>query len=121
MTAKPAGGDDDARVEALLRVNAELAAEIRSLELGRTAAPRPAVAPAVRRLTKLIAERDSLAGELEEAKSELERVRQHNAELRLQVADQASHIEVLGGEIARLRSGVAGIMRRIRARLLPRR
>ena len=38
--------DESRRVEELLRINAELAAEIRSLTLGRTGEPRPAGSPA---------------------------------------------------------------------------
>jgi chromosome segregation ATPase len=120
MTAEPPQGDERARVEALLRVNAELSAEIRSLALGRTGAPRSEVAPAARRLSKLIAERDSLTAELEQARAELAAARQHNRELRELAADQSRHIEELGGEVARLRGGAAGLLRRVRARLLRR-
>jgi septal ring factor EnvC (AmiA/AmiB activator) len=118
MTAEPPGGDEQDRVEALLRVNAELAAEIRNLNLSRTAAPRSAVSPAVRKLSKLMAERDSLAAELEQTKAELEAARQHSEELRGQIADQSKRIEVLSAEVVRLRSGTSGFLRRIRARLL---
>ena len=45
-------GGGDARVEELLRVNAELAAEIRSMALGRTDVPRSSMLGASRRLVK---------------------------------------------------------------------
>lgn len=56
-----AGGgepDEERRVGELLRVNAELAAELRSLSLGRRDSPRIGPVPAARRLTELSAERD---------------------------------------------------------------
>jgi predicted RNase H-like nuclease (RuvC/YqgF family) len=112
----------DARrqVEELLRVNAELAAEIRSLQAGRTTAPRSAAMPAARRVGALREERDSLAAELQESRLELARVEQHNQELGRQGHEQARHIEILSGEVARLRTGFAGVLRRLRARLLRR-
>ncbi|HEY3491463.1 MAG TPA: hypothetical protein VGK43_00830, partial [Solirubrobacterales bacterium] len=59
---------EDPRVEELLRVNAELAAEVRNLTLGYSDAPRPAGMPTTRRLGRLIEERDQLQAELEEAR-----------------------------------------------------
>jgi hypothetical protein len=94
-------GGDEARVEELLRVNAELAAEVRSLTLGRREAPRPGPVPASRRQAKL-ARLPALEEELEETRS------QRDALL--------AHKEAQEREIARLRGGPAGLLRRVRAR-----
>jgi hypothetical protein len=99
------------RVEELLRVNTELAAELRNLTLGYADAPRPAGMPTTRRLGRLIEERDGLRAELEEARSELEASARHRGELEQR---QAELVE----EIAELRMGARGVLRRLRARLL---
>lgn len=112
-----ADGSSEGREEELLRINAELATEIRSLSAGRISAPRSAAPPAARRLSRLIAERDSLATELTATRSELER---RERELSHQVEDQARQIKELSHEVNRLRSGLAGLLRRARARLLRR-
>jgi len=112
VTAKdstPEGGDAR-RVEELLRVNAELAAEIRSLSLERTDAPRSAGAPVSRRLTRLLAERDELAARLEATRTALDAMTRQRDEL-------ARHAESLHSEVTRLRSGIGGLIRRARARL----
>ena len=66
------GGGGDARVEELLRVNAELAAEIRSMALGRAAAPRTGLLGASRRLITITEERDATAAELERQNASLD-------------------------------------------------
>ena len=105
--------DDERRIEELLRVNAELAAEIRSLASGRTDEPRSKLAPAARRLGRLVDERDSLAAELEAAKLEQQRLEQHVEGLERGLGEQAA-------ELARLRAGILGLLRRGIARLLRR-
>ncbi|HET9198022.1 MAG TPA: hypothetical protein VFN92_07205 [Solirubrobacterales bacterium] len=104
---------EDPRVEELLRVNAELAAEVRNLTLGYADAPRPAGMPTTRRLGRLIEERDALQAELEAARSELEGVREDRAGLERQNQEMAA-------EIARLSAGLFGFMRRARGKLLNR-
>jgi translation initiation factor 2B subunit (eIF-2B alpha/beta/delta family) len=112
-----AAGSSEGREEELLRINAELAAEIRSLSTGRISVPRSAGPPAARRLSRLISERDSLVAELAATKNALE---QRERELSRQVDDQARRIEELSYEVNRLRGGLAGLLRRARARLLRR-
>jgi chromosome segregation ATPase len=102
---------EDPRVEELLRVNAELAAEVRNLTLGYSDAPRPAGMPTTRRLGRLIEERDQLQAELEDARKELEDSARHRGELEQRQAE-------LVAEIAELRIGIRGVLRRLRARLL---
>lgn len=104
---------EDPRVEELLRVNAELAAEVRNLTLGYADAPRPAGMPTTRRLGRLIEERDQLQAELQATRSELEGVRADRAGLERQNQEMAS-------EIARLSSGLSGFLRRARGRFLNR-
>jgi uncharacterized coiled-coil DUF342 family protein len=112
--------DEARRVEELLRVNAELAEEIRSLQEGRTEAPRARAMPAARRVGRLREERDSLAAELERSRAEADDLRRHGEDLARQVGEQARQIEALSVEVNRLRGGAAGALRRIRARLLRR-
>jgi hypothetical protein len=110
-----AGGDaaESKRVEELLRVNAELAAELRALNAGRAERPRPAQVPAARGVARLTGERDSLAQRLEATEAELEATRAGRDGLERQNQEMAA-------EIARLSAGVAGILRRARGRLLSR-
>ncbi len=103
--------DQERRVAELLRVNRELAGELRDLRNGRTAEPRPSQLPAARRVAKLRGERESLAEELETTRAEL---RATSAE-RDGLLERATTLE---GEVARLRSGVSGLLRHARARLL---
>lgn len=105
---------DDPRVEELLRVNAELAAEVRNLTLGFADAPRPAGMPTTRRLARLIEERDRLQAELEQARSDRDHVQAHRAGLELQNQEMAIEIVRLN---ARLDAGIGGALRRARARL----
>jgi FtsZ-binding cell division protein ZapB len=118
--AERAGDDEARRVEELLRINSELAEEIRSLRAGRADAPRSLAMPAARRVGRLEEERDSLRAELARSQAELDGLRQHSENLAQHVADQAGQIEALGVEVDRLRSGGAGLLRRVRARLLRR-
>jgi cell division protein FtsB len=122
------GRDEEERVAELLRVNRELAAEIRDLAAGRRSAPRSGQLPAARGIAKLRAERDSLqveretlAAELAATRAERDNLRQHGEELARQIEEHARRIEGLSHEVERLRGGVGGILRRIRARLLLRR
>ncbi len=123
-----AGKGQDPRVEALLEANAELAAELRSLSLSRASAPRSSAVPAGRRLAKLLDERDSLAAEREALGSQLDQARAELAAAQQAVDHLNEHVRDLGGrideqhrELQRLRSGLAGWLRRARARLLLRR
>jgi len=104
---------EDPRVEELLRVNAELAAEVRNLTLGYADAPRPAGMPTTRRLGRLIEERDRLQAELEQARAELGQVQAHRAGLQAQNQEMAL-------EIARLSAGISGFLRRARGKLVSR-
>jgi hypothetical protein len=108
---------EDPRVEELLRVNAELAAEVRNLTLGYADAPRPAGMPTTRRLARLLEERDRLQAELEKARAELDHVQAHRSGLEGQNQEMAVEIVALN---ARLDAGLAGALRRARARLLRR-
>lgn len=105
------GGGENERVEELLRVNAELAAEVRNLTLGYADAPRPAGMPTSRRLGRLLDERDRLVAELEAVQAELGEVSQHRAGLEAQNQE-------LAREVARLHHGFRGLLRQLRARLL---
>jgi chromosome segregation ATPase len=104
---------EDPRVEELLRVNAELSAELRELSAGRIDAPRPGRDPAARRLARLIAERDSLAKRAEETEAALAALQADRDGLERQNQE-------MDAEIVRLRSGFAGLLRRARARLFSR-
>ena len=105
------GVDGDAkRVEELLRVNAGLAAEVRSLTLGRTDAPRSAPMPTSRRLGALIDERDTLEQQLAESRASLAAVKADRDGLEHQNQEMAEELE-------RLSIGFAGALRRLRGRL----
>jgi hypothetical protein len=103
----------DSQVEELLRVNAELAAEIRSLTAGRVAAPPPGQGNAAGKLARLLAERDELAQRLGDTEVALEHARADRDGLERQNRE-------MDAEIARLRAGVGGFLRRLRAQLLNR-
>jgi hypothetical protein len=105
--------DEERRVEELLRVNAALAAEVRSLTLGRTDAPRSSPMPTSRRLASILEEREALKEQLEETRVGLTAMTVSRDEL-------ARQNQELLAQIARLRSGYAGLLRRVRARLLRR-
>jgi hypothetical protein len=97
------GRVEDPRIAELLRVNAELAAEVRSLTLGRRSSPQVGAVPASRHLA-------SLASALEATEAEL-------AEMRIQRDALLAHKVAQEREIAALRGGVLGLFRRLRARL----
>jgi chromosome segregation ATPase len=109
---------DDVRVAELLRVNRELAVEIRDLTLGRRAEPRRGQMPAARSVAKLRAERDSLEAERESLEAERESVRAQLGAVEGERDALLVHRAELEREVARLRSGLAGMLRRARARLL---
>lgn len=105
--------EDERRVEELLRVNARLAAEVRSLALGRTEAPRPGAMTAPRKLGSLAEECEQLRAELESTRDEL---RQSSGQTAALERDR----DALAAEVQRLRSGWPGLARRARARLFGR-
>lgn len=107
-------GTDRQRVEELERVNAELAAEIRSLALERAPGPRSALLGASRRVATLIEERDAAAAALEEQSSELRALRAENEELSHRAERQVRELDLL-------RAGPLGLLRRAKAGLLRRR
>ncbi|MGN6663798.1 MAG: hypothetical protein ACTHK6_06300 [Solirubrobacterales bacterium] len=107
------GAMESRRVEELLRVNSELAAELRSLRAERSAQPRSGQLPAARGVARLTGERDTLAAELRAAEAELEAVRADRDGLERQNREMAA-------EIARLSAGFRGLLRRARGRLLSR-
>jgi hypothetical protein len=106
LTDSPDSGNT--RVEELLRVNAELAAEIRSLTLGRADAPRSTLLTATRGMAAAVGERDRKIASLESESSEL---RRRHDELRDLVERQVLELE-------RLRAGPVGLLRRAQARIL---
>ncbi len=117
--------DEERRVEELLRINAELAAEIRSLTLERTTAPRSGAMPAARRIARIVEERDALSGQLEAARAELDGLRgerdgleHRNRQLEHHNRELGQHIHELDQEVTRLRTSVSGLLRRVRARIL---
>lgn len=98
-------------VEELLRVNAELAEEIRSLTAGRRTQPRTGQIPAARAAARLEAERDHLAGQLEETEAKLAALQVDRDGLERQNRE-------LAAAVARLSVGLPGVLRRVRGRLL---
>lgn len=107
----PERGAGTERVEELLRVNAELAEEIRSLTAGRRDAPRVGQMPAARSVARLHAERDQLAERLERTEAELVALQADRDGLERQNQE-------LAAAVARLSAGLPGVLRRIRGRLL---
>ena len=115
--AERGSGDED-RVSELLRINAELAAEVRSLSRGRREAPSASQLAGARRVGKLNAERDALEVERDALATERDALRES---LRVREAERDAlqrHRDELQREVTRLRSGVRGLLRRTRARLL---
>ena len=100
-------------IEELMRVNAELAAELRTLSQGAAEAPRSGQVPAARGIARLRGERDSLAVQLKETKTALEATRADRDGLERQNREMAA-------EIARLSAGFPGFLRRLRGRILHR-
>jgi predicted nuclease with TOPRIM domain len=112
---RPAG---EAEVEELLRLNAELAAELRAIATGRDGEPRRSPLPAARRVARIVEERDSLAARLEQAQAQVEATRAELAVVSEERDWLRRHVEELHEEVVRLRSGLRGLLRRARARLL---
>jgi chromosome segregation ATPase len=109
MGAESNPGPD--RVEELLRVNAELADEVRSLTAGRRQQPRSGAVPAARAVARLHAERDQLAERLEQTEARLAALQADRDGLERQNRE-------LAAAVARLSAGLPGVLRRIRGRLL---
>lgn len=116
------------REEELLRLNAELAAEIRRLAAGEIDRPRAGQSPAARRLSRLaaehealLAERDDLTAERDRLREQLEAESRRRGELEQSLGEAEREKGELAHEVHRLRGGLAGLARRARARLLRRR
>jgi len=105
--------EDARRVEELLAVNERLAAEVRSLALGRAEQPRSSSMTAARRLGALIDERDQLLRQVDELTASVESAHRNREELE-------RHRVELAAEVERLRGGWRGLGRRAWARLLRR-
>jgi chromosome segregation ATPase len=121
------GGDEGPQVAELLRVNAELAAELRALQGSRIEAPRQGRVPAARGIAKLWGERRGLEAQLEEAQAALQAARAGQEATQAALEDVQAHREGLerqnremAAEIVRLRTGMRGAMRRARGLLLER-
>lgn len=111
---------EGARMQELLRVNAELAAELRALSAGQVDAPRQGRVPAARSIARLYAEREALTVQLEETQTALEHLQGVQAALDEVSAERerlGRENEELANEVARLRSGWKGLLRRLRGRL----
>ncbi|HVQ59185.1 MAG TPA: hypothetical protein VMS60_09810 [Solirubrobacterales bacterium] len=108
--------EDARRIEALMRTNAELAAEVRSLQRGRAGAQSGPM-PTARRLAVLIDERDTLAAKLKTAETEIAAARPALAAHAAHREELESRNAELAAEVARLRGGFGGVLRRARARL----
>lgn len=100
--------DLEAKLAELRQVNAELGRELRRGPVSRR--PRSPLA-AARALAKLTNERDMARAELDETAAKLASVEEGFKGLRLE-AERLRH------EVGRLRSGLPGMLRRARARLL---
>lgn len=119
--------DENPLVEELLRVNAELAAELRSLLAGRAPGPRQGRVPAAREIARLRSEHDALVSQLEEAQAALAASRDADEAAQVALEEVQAHREglesqnqAMAAEITRLRTGPRGLMRRARRRLLER-
>jgi chromosome segregation ATPase len=122
-----AAGDERPQVDELLRVNAELAAELRALRTERIEAPRQGRVPAARGIAQLWGERKALEKQLEETQAALEASRAGQEATQVAMEDVQAHREGLerqnqemAAEIVRLRTGMRGLLRRARGRLLER-
>lgn len=112
--------EESAKVEELLRVNAELAAELRALASGRAEAPRRGRVPASRGIARLHSERDALEVQLQETQTALEHLQGVQVALDEVSAERerlSRENEEMAQEVVRLRSGWQGALRRLRARL----
>lgn len=115
--ASETGPEEEKRFAELLRVNAELAAEVRSLTLGRRATPRSGPLPASRRLAKLSGDLEKSRAELEQTRTQLDANAAELQALRVEREELLRHKAAQEREIAKLRSGFRGLFRRARARL----
>jgi hypothetical protein len=123
MTGESKDRREDARVEELLRVNAELGAELRALNGGQAEAPRKGRVPAARGIARLHGEREALRTQLEETQVALEHLQGVQVALDVVSTERerlARENAQLANEVARLRSGWRGTLRRLRGRLLNR-
>jgi cell division protein FtsB len=107
---------DKTRVEELLRVNAELAAEVRSLRRG--ADVRSAPVPAARRIGRLLADLETARAEVAGLSADAESSRVELAASQDELGRLRRQVDELRQEVTRLRSGTPGLLRRARARLL---
>jgi cell division protein FtsB len=107
---------DETRVEELLRLNAELAAELRSLRRG--AEGRSAPVPAARRIARLVDDLESTRAKLASETAAAEATRAALAAREEELGQLRRAVEELRREVTRLRSGLPGFLRRARARLL---
>ncbi|HEV2858542.1 MAG TPA: hypothetical protein VGW80_09095 [Solirubrobacterales bacterium] len=120
MTERGGQRGEDTRIEELLRVNAELAAELRALAGGQAEAPRRGRVPAARGIARLHAEREALTTQLAETQAALEHLQGVQAALDEVSAERerlGRENEELANEVVRLRRGWRGILRRLRGRL----
>jgi len=107
-------GEESRTVEELLRVNRELAAELRALLQGRAVAPRPGPTVAARGLARLEAEHEALTAKLAATERELKETQSHREGLERQNQEMAAEIGRLS---ARLDAGLLGYVRRLRHRI----
>ncbi|MBA3867472.1 MAG: hypothetical protein H0X42_14220 [Solirubrobacterales bacterium] len=107
----------ESRVEELLRINAALAAEIRSLSSGQTDAPRASSMPTSRRLAVILDERQTLIEQLEETRTGVAAMTASRDALAASRDELAARNQELLVQVIRLRSGYSGALRRVRARL----
>lgn len=113
-------GEENPLVEELLRANAELAAELRSLAAGRAPEPRPGRVPAARGIAHLWGERNTLATRLEETQAALEATQGALEDVQAHREGLERQNQEMAAEIIRLRTGPRGALRRLRGRLLER-
>jgi chromosome segregation ATPase len=116
------------REEELLRINAELAAEIRRLSAGEVHGPRAETGPAARRLSRLLGEREELQAERDQLRAERNRlqVQLDLQEGRIQalereLRERAVQNAKLADEVERLGADKLGPLTRLRTGLLRRR
>jgi chromosome segregation ATPase len=120
-------GEENPLVGELLRANAELAAELRSLSAGRTPVTRQGRVPAARGIAQLQGDRDAVASQLEATQAALEATQGSLEATQGALEDAQAHREglerqnqAMAAEIVRLRTGPRGVLRRLRGRLLER-
>ncbi len=114
----PAGESE--QLEELLRVNAELAAELRALSAGRAEAPRQGRVSAGRGIGQLRLERDALETRLEETQVALEASQAATESVQAHREGLERQNQEMAVEIVRLKTGMRGLMRRARGHLFER-